>query len=655
MRRIIVRATRWYLAICLISLLSIQMIGSLDTADFKSKTVEYSNDYVIPKQSSLENHLPIRIQSDSEFASVALSEGWSGNGSSNSPYIIENYTIRTRVIFDSEKLTIEYEYAIHISDTQSHFVVRNCEILNDTDNEEYWTGVGILLDNVENCNIDSCYSDGLEVCIDLDNCEEIRVTNCTIGHEWLGYSGISASSCQNVRIVNNTIMRGGIGLWYCLACNASFNTIRGSMSISECSHCIITDNAIEEGDFRVHNEELISTSNTIIENTVNGLPFMYQEGLVGEVIDLSGIGQLSLYNCTDVITKNGYYNSVMICITFYHCINCTLVDSILEETLFYLRHCVSCIISNVTTSGHYESEVEFVSNCIIENCFFMSEYDGFEAYESHNCIIRNCSFSNNHEYGLVLHHAHNNIITNCSFLNNEVGIYNSIADNNTFTNNVIINNRLAGLELHSSNGCIVTENRIYDNAVGIKLSTATSSLFYGNEIGWNGIQVIFEASSSNSWDNGIDRGNYWSGNIGERPYIFAIGARDNYPTPLLQALGPTEITYQNGTTGHQITWDCSAVYPVAYSILLDEDEIESGEWNGSDISIDIDGLTLGTYTFTLTLTEIYGHSESVSVNVIVTTESITSTNSGPSYTIYILILIGVLGVIIVVIIVYKNR
>ncbi|MEF8874085.1 MAG: hypothetical protein V5A88_05375, partial [Candidatus Thermoplasmatota archaeon] len=43
--------------------------------------------------SAYETHVPFRIDSDAEFASTAISEGWNGSGTSGDPYIIENYDI----------------------------------------------------------------------------------------------------------------------------------------------------------------------------------------------------------------------------------------------------------------------------------------------------------------------------------------------------------------------------------------------------------------------------------------------------------------------------------------------------------------------------------------------------------------------------------
>ena len=636
---------------CLISFPSIQTTFQYDNANFDSSI---SKEWATPMQISFENHSPIRIRSDSEFASIASSEGWMGNGSSNNPYIIENLTIRANITVDLEDYSVEVEHPIHISDTLSSFVIRNCRFLNDTDNEEFLLGIGILLDNVENCIIDSCYLEGLDECIDLDDCTNVEIMNCTTVQGWFGYGAILGAYCQNVTVVNNTISRGSIGFWSSFTCNISANTISGHISISDCDQCIIVDNEIEGSGLGVYSD--VAVSNTIFGNTVNGLPIEYYENQIGIILDLSGIGQLILYNSSDVIVRKGYFDTTVQGVTFYYCTNCTLADSEFLDTRFYLRHCVRCTIFNVTTSGGYESEVQFVSDCVIEDCVFTDNLDGFSlAHESYNCIIRNCSFYNNEEYGLLIHHAHNSTITNCTFSNNRDGIYNSIADNNTFTKNTIKDNQLTGLIIHQSSGCVVTENKIYDNRYGMEVAYASDNIIHSNEFGWNIQHVLLTLAPSNSWDNGIDQGNYWSGYAGEGKLILALGALDNYPKPLLLVQGLEQFVYQNSTTGHRIEWSCSALYPVSYAIYFEGNEIESGDWDGNDISVDIDGLTPGSYIFTLYVTEIYGHTESSSVNVIVTDGSTTTTPLEPIVIIFILVLIGAVGVVVIVIIVDKFR
>jgi parallel beta-helix repeat protein len=69
--------------------------------------------------SDLVTHDPILIMGDSDFASQATAEGWSGNGTSGNPYVIEGY-----YIFDDS--------SIQIAHTRVSFVIRRCHLEYDS-------------------------------------------------------------------------------------------------------------------------------------------------------------------------------------------------------------------------------------------------------------------------------------------------------------------------------------------------------------------------------------------------------------------------------------------------------------------------------------------------------------------------------------------
>ncbi|MFW9992466.1 MAG: hypothetical protein ACFFD4_10515 [Candidatus Odinarchaeota archaeon] len=81
---------------------------------------------------------------------------------------------------------------------------------------------------------------------------------------------------------------------------------------------------------------------------------------------------------------------------------------------------------------------------------------------------------------------------------------------------------------------------------------------------------------------------------------------------------PDDIEYSEGETGNQITWNPVESHPDSYTILRNGMEVESGEWDGSPISINVDGLEAGSYTYQLTVYDNSGYSASdnVVVNVL---------------------------------------
>jgi hypothetical protein len=87
---------------------------------------------------------------------------------------------------------------------------------------------------------------------------------------------------------------------------------------------------------------------------------------------------------------------------------------------------------------------------------------------------------------------------------------------------------------------------------------------------------------------------------------------------------PADIEYEAGTVGNFIQWNPDSDVPSIFNITQDSILISSGDWNGSSIIFDVDGLEPGTYEFILTVEDDYGRaiSDSVLVTVVDTTDPI---------------------------------
>ncbi|UCF08642.1 MAG: DUF1565 domain-containing protein, partial [Thermoplasmata archaeon] len=90
-------------------------------------------------------HNPIRINNNTEFASMAGIEGWPGDGSPGDPYIIEGYDINGS----------GYGYCIYIGNTTVFFKVRDSYLHKATGvlKYPYFCETGIILVNVQNGTI----------------------------------------------------------------------------------------------------------------------------------------------------------------------------------------------------------------------------------------------------------------------------------------------------------------------------------------------------------------------------------------------------------------------------------------------------------------------------------------------------------------------
>ena len=92
-------------------------------------------------------------------------------------------------------------------------------------------------------------------------------------------------------------------------------------------------------------------------------------------------------------------------------------------------------------------------------------------------------------------------------------------------------------------------------------------------------------------------------------------------------LGPiiddvSDFEYEFGTINNEITWNPSDPNPYYYNITCDGIDVQNGPWDGSAISIDIDGHVLGDYLYICTVYDIYGLSATDSALVTVVDDTI---------------------------------
>jgi parallel beta-helix repeat protein len=154
---------------------------------------------------------------------------------------------------------------------------------------------------------------------------------------------------------------------------------------------------------------------------------------------------------------------------------------------------------------------------------------------------------------------------------------------------------------------------------GVWLDNAHLNTIFGNTISGSGIGNALDDGGFNIWDNGIDTGNTWSDYNGGGLYEISGSANsvDRWPErvgpPFLWVENETEII--EGTSGQELTWKAYDADPLTYEIKENGTIIESGPWDGRNITISLDGLEVGTYNFTATVTDLEGNS-STSVAIV---------------------------------------
>jgi hypothetical protein len=99
-----------------------------------------------------------------------------------------------------------------------------------------------------------------------------------------------------------------------------------------------------------------------------------------------------------------------------------------------------------------------------------------------------------------------------------------------------------------------------------------------------------------------------------------------------------------------VTWDANDLFPGTYRLYINGTQEESGNWDGSDITVNVEDLEVGTYNFTIMAIDTSGNNASDTVFVRVTQGLF-----GFDTTTLILIAgAGILGVIIIAAVVKKR-
>ncbi|MBY9007142.1 MAG: cellulase family glycosylhydrolase [Candidatus Lokiarchaeota archaeon] len=87
-------------------------------------------------------------------------------------------------------------------------------------------------------------------------------------------------------------------------------------------------------------------------------------------------------------------------------------------------------------------------------------------------------------------------------------------------------------------------------------------------------------------------------------------------TPIL--IGSPNVYYQEGTTGHSISWIAIDDNPTSYTVTRDGTQVASDSWSsGVEITLSVDGLSEGTYRYTCTVNDEDGMSMSYLITVYV--------------------------------------
>jgi parallel beta-helix repeat protein len=181
------------------------MLFSFQPTLFQAETDRVKVTYGTKSVAMNNPHGPIVIDGDANFSATALAEGWSGNGSDQDPYIIENYDIT---------IGPAYEASINITNTRVNYTIRGCNLIGPAATPSY----GIYL-------VNSTYG---------------RIVNNMITNfaHALNVSGGS----RNLVVTGNNISYNSYSIWW-------DNSDNLTITQNDCSHNFFTGIYISESDY----------------------------------------------------------------------------------------------------------------------------------------------------------------------------------------------------------------------------------------------------------------------------------------------------------------------------------------------------------------------------------------------------------------------
>lgn len=608
---------------------------------------------------------PVVITSDLDFET----QGWPGNGSVTNPYRIEGLSIT------------DGGTSISISGTSSHFVVQDCIIQSNTSMED----VGIYLDGtsngtIRNCSIDGKYR-GVEVWYSIDYviddnsimngiyAMEVNYGdfgNITRNEASECYAGVQAHYCEDANISSNVFTNNrGVGVYVGGGEGGAVynNTIQDSQSgiksmnmvntifednsidceygfsIDNSQHITVKDNVISTG-FEIRGSEIVHwITNAFEDNIVRGKPVAFLNGTVDAYIDASSYGAVILANCSGIAVADGDFNNSFVGISVAFSKNCEFTDNYAESVwgaLIRIERSESCVLRGnaVMRSMNWGFVLYRADHCLVVGNHAEYASDGIYLQTLSNCTIRNNEFQRNYQ-DIYIDMVDNCTITGNTLYPSHYGIMSMSASFCNITNNYLLGG-YSGIFLQGTASCRLVGNEVVSfRDYGISLDADTQDcLLFDNILDRNIGDNALDNGIGNQWDDGMGTGNSWSDYLGNGTYSVpgAAGSIDHFPRILHEDIlpyldHPSDIEYTAGESGYAILWSPSDDFPALYEVLKDGVLFDSGPWDGSEISVSVNGLLPGVYNYTLTVWDLSGNSASDTVFVTVLEESVTTADT----------------------------
>ncbi len=600
-----------------------------------------------PTTAAYTPHAPINITTNEDFRA----QEWPGEGTEKNPFVIEGLNITTSGV------------CISVADTKAVFEIRNCFLTAST----FAGSAAVLFENVISGSVIGCIIDKHGVGVLFTNSEYCSLSDNTATVYGDGVRCFWLNSTSRVTLFNNTAHANGNPLYpdwrqygFFLDsspdCVLTGNVVYGlalcpfnsGFFLASSDGCTLSDNAAYGSGnfgFEVYGARFCTLSN----NTATGrLGYNLAASAECTVIDNTATGCLTGFELDSSNACTLRNNSASGCGTgFYvhNSVDCTLTNNRASSAIehgFFVYNSYGIMLSGGNSSGNSKAGfyLDSAISCAVTNSTATGNsitgfYGGFHLLNCYNCTLTDSTTIDNSQYGVFLLHASVCALANNTAANNVYGFYLQFSAACHLTNNTASANAHSGFVLEDSYECTLTENTAAGNYYGIFVSgsSAQNTLFL-NWIGPNNQNALC-FSSGTTWDDGTSRGNHWSDYTGTGVYPVPGGTDtvDRFPFGMEPHIDhPADVQYEEGSSGHSITWHPSSPHPFSYELYIDTGSgvlYGTGPWDGSVFTVSVSGLGIGSYSYRLVVYDAAGNSTSDTATVTVVDSTAPTVNTPP--------------------------
>ncbi len=345
---------------------------------------------------------PILIQSDADFET----QGWSGNGSLENPYIVEDLEIETEHL------------CLRIVDTSVHFVIQNCQFVASI---EASGAKAISFENVSHGIVKQCNMTG-NIGMYLFDSRDLNVS-MNIFHTFspIDSYGLRIIESMRCNISNNQFFGDGTGLKLIMSDN-----------------CSITNNEFNGCGFDFLEIDIPITPGghglIFTDNIVNDKMLQIYEVLTNANLNGSNYGQIWLFDCYNVSIMGGVFVRATRGIVFTNCGNCSIIGSSISDcalTGIKFKECIGCRIIDCIIEWNGKLKPVYVE----AGGIFIDGYS--------ECALLNSNISFNYGHGLYLNGVQQCTVNASVFRSNGGLSFNlALCSNCEIHNNIFIDDGL---------------------------------------------------------------------------------------------------------------------------------------------------------------------------------------------------------------------